>query len=177
MLTCPLTYLLRNLGLYLVLVCFVQNFVCKLSNAHNGTLRPYIYFMYHIKKNNFTLEILSLLTIPCFVKFSFYIQLSSELFSVKILIILKSVLIFAWTINLVQTLTLLYCIQKVPGSNLGQDTNYPDLIFHDFTQSSKENAWIVSSVIARFLPYISFPIHCSLSNHWTLHNLSCWLRR
>jgi hypothetical protein len=89
--------------------------------------------MYYINKKRFAVEIfIILLTISCFIKFSFYIQLSSKLFSVKMLIILKSILLFVGQINLVQTLKLLNCIQNVSGSKLGQDINYPDCEFSWF---------------------------------------------
>jgi hypothetical protein len=56
--------------------------------------------------------------------------------------------------ELIQQVTLLICIWKLPDSNLGYDT--------DSSQSFQANARIVPQAMARLLPSKSFPIYHSL---------------
>jgi hypothetical protein len=53
---------------------------------------------------------------------------------------------------------LLTCIQKVPSSNLGQDTDYPE-ISHCFHQSFQGNTRIVPSIRLDILQSFQFTVH------------------
>jgi hypothetical protein len=48
--------------------------------------------------------------------------------------------------KLAEVVALLTCIQEVPFSNLGQDTNYPDGLLCDFAHPFQTNASTVTQV-------------------------------
>jgi hypothetical protein len=48
--------------------------------------------------------------------------------------------------KLAEAVTFVTCIPQVFGSNLGRDTDYPHLEFHDWPQSVQEDADTVSQI-------------------------------
>jgi hypothetical protein len=58
-----------------------------------------------------------------------------------------------------ELLTFLLCVREIPGSNIDQETGYPDWLFHDFSQSLLVNAWIYLKIRPRPFPSTSFLIH------------------
>jgi hypothetical protein len=57
-------------------------------------------------------------------------------------------------------ITLSACIREVPGSNLGRDTDYPE-VFRGFPKSVQANTGKSTSIRRRWFPSKSFPIYQS----------------
>jgi hypothetical protein len=85
-----------------------------------------------------------------------------------------------WPNVVVEWLTILLCVRKVPGSNFGLETGYTDLRFSCFSSSHQANSGIVGYLKIRPQPLPSkfFPIrHLLITYYSTLNSLSYWKGR